>query len=176
MIEVVRTHLEMRGLAALKPARLPAAPVTLERMPHISVDEYRALYAGVGGPWRWRDRLIWTDAEVSAYLASSNTSIWLLKASGETAGYFELQHLANKHVEIAYFGLIASFIGHGLGGWMLTRAVEESFAMGAERVTLHTCTLDSARALPNYLARGFTPTREERYFVEGETSATAAPQ
>jgi hypothetical protein len=31
---------------------------------------------------------------------------------------------------------------------------------------LNTCTLDAPQALPNYLARGFTITREERYSVE----------
>jgi hypothetical protein len=30
-------------------------------------------------------------------------------------------------------------------------------------VILNTCTLDSPRALPNYLARGFTIVREDRY-------------
>jgi len=31
------------------------------------------------------------------------------------------------------------------------------------RVWLHTCTLDDPAALPNYVARGFRPFREERY-------------
>ena len=35
--------------------------------------------------------------------------------------------------------------------------------LGATRVWLHTCTLDGEAALPNYLARGFTPFRTERY-------------
>ncbi|MGE5733321.1 MAG: GNAT family N-acetyltransferase, partial [Gemmatimonas sp.] len=69
-------------------------------------------------------------------------------------------------IEIAYFGLAPDFIGRGLGKAMLTRAVQEAFALGPVRVWLHTCTLDSPRALPNYLARGFTPTRRERYVAE----------
>ncbi len=34
------------------------------------------------------------------------------------------------------------------------------------RVWLHTCTLDHPNALPNYLARGFTPYRTETYEVD----------
>jgi hypothetical protein len=49
---------------------------------------------------------------------------------------------------------------------MLTRAVEEAFALGTRRVVLNTCTLDAPQALPNYLARGFTIVREERYFLD----------
>jgi hypothetical protein len=44
--------------------------------------------------------------------------------------------------------------------------VEESFALGGTRVILNTCTLDAPQALPNYLARGFAITREERYSVD----------
>jgi len=69
-------------------------------------------------------------------------------------------------VEVMYFGLVPSFIGRGLGGWLLTRAVEEAFALGGKRVILNTCTLDAPQALPNYLSRGFTIVREERYRLE----------
>jgi hypothetical protein len=57
-------------------------------------------------------------------------------------------------------------MGRGLGGWLLTRAAEESFALGANRVILNTCTLDAPQALPNYLARGFAIVREDRYWLE----------
>lgn len=41
---------------------------------------------------------------------------------------------------------------------------------GTSLVWLHTCTLDSAAALPNYLARGFQPTRSEQYVAERNRS------
>jgi len=41
-------------------------------------------------------------------------------------------------------------------------------------VWLHTCTLDSPNALPNYRARGFRPYRTERYETEIETPAGGA--
>ena len=92
--------------------------------------------------------------------------LWLLSVADQPAGYFELQHHANGAVEVMYFGLAPAFIGLGLGGWLLTRAAEEAFALGGRRVILNTCTLDAPQALPNYLARGFTIVREERYLLD----------
>jgi len=162
-VEVVRTHLELRDLAELRPARLPAEPVALRLHRPIRASEYRALYALVGERWFWRDRLVWTEAELDRYLSSPDVHVWTLNIGGATAGYFELQHHPDDAVELMYFGLVESFIGRGLGGWLLTRAAEEAFAIGAQRVILNTCTLDSPRALPNYLARGFSIVREDRY-------------
>lgn len=75
--------------------------------------------------------------------------------SGTPAGYFELETQTDGNIEIAYFGLLPSFIGHGLGGALLTAAVERAWALGARRVWVHTCSLDHPRALPGYQARGF---------------------
>ena len=125
--------------------------------------EYRALYSLVGDRWFWRDRLVWTDAELDAYLADPSVHISTLTVRGATAGYFELKQSSAATVEIMYFGLAPAFIGRGLGGWLLTRAALDAFALGASRIVLHTCTLDGPHALPNYLARGFTIVREERY-------------
>jgi len=162
-VEVVRTHLELRDRGELRPARLPAEAVALRLHRPIRAAEYRALYSLVGERWLWRDRLAWTDAELDRYLSSAHVHVWTLNIGGATAGYFELQRHHDATVELMYFGLVESFIGRGLGGWLLTRAVEEAFAIGATRVILNTCTLDSPRALPNYLARGFTIVREDRY-------------
>ncbi len=162
-VEVVRTHLELRDIGELRPARLPREPVALRLHRPIRAAEYRTLYALVGERWLWRDRLMWTEAELDRYLSSPDVHVWTLNVGGATAGYFELQRHTDATVEVMYFGLVETFIGRGLGGWLLTRAVEESFAIDARRVILNTCTLDSPRALPNYLARGFTIVREDRY-------------
>ncbi|NUO92976.1 MAG: GNAT family N-acetyltransferase [Gemmatimonadaceae bacterium] len=165
-VDVTRTHLELRSLDALRGVPAPSVSGTLRRLHPIRAAEYRALYTLVGERWLWRDRLVWTDAELDAYLAAPNVHVWLLSVAGATAGYFELQQHGNDAVEVMYFGLVPAFIGRRLGGWMLTRAVEEAFALGARRVVLNTCTLDAPQALPNYLARGFTIVREERYLLD----------
>jgi GNAT superfamily N-acetyltransferase len=165
-VDVTRTHLELRSPDALRPAAMPKLPATVRLLERIAAAEYRALYRLVGEQWCWRDRLVWSDAELDAYLARPEVHVWLLGVEGRTAGYFELQHHAIGAVEVMYFGLVPSFIGCGLGGWLLTRAVEEAFALGGKRVILNTCTLDAPQALPNYLSRGFMIVREERYLLE----------
>lgn len=165
-VDVTRTHLELRQPSALRPVEAPARPTSLRLVHPIDVAAYRALYALVGARWFWRDRLVWSDDELRAYLSAANIHVWQLEVEGATAGYFELRHHDTGPVEVMYFGLAPAFMGQGLGGWLLTRAVEEAFALGATRVILNTCTLDSPQALPNYLARGFTIVREERYLLE----------
>lgn len=165
-IEVVRTHLELPNRAALRPAAKPGDAATLDPAAAMAPDRYLQLYTTIGGRWHWTERLHWSPDELDAYLRADNTHIWILRVGGVDAGYFELQRHAEGHAEVMYFGLAERFIGQGLGGWMLTRAVEEAFALGASRVILNTCTLDAPGALPNYLARGFRIVREERYVTE----------
>ena len=165
-IDVTRTYLELRALDELRPVPTPNGSGSLHRLRPVSAGQYRALYGGVGAQWLWRDRLVWSDDELDTYLASPNIHVWMLTVATQTAGYFELQHHPGDTVELMYFGLVPAFIGQGLGGWLLTRAVEEAFALGAARMILNTCSLDAPHALPNYLARGFTIVREERYTVD----------
>jgi ribosomal protein S18 acetylase RimI-like enzyme len=163
--EVTRTHLELRAPGELRAARIPAPVPLLRHLRPVAPAEYLALYRLVGERWHWRDRLAWSDDELADYLARASVEIWIAESGSDTAGYFELQRHAGDDVELMYFGLAPTFIGRGLGGWLLARAVERAFAIGARRVVLNTCTLDGPHALPNYLARGFRIVREERYEV-----------
>ena len=165
-VSVRRTHLELRSVAELIAARLPEhIPELVLRRP-ISSAEYLALYTAVGEEWLWRDRLVWTDEELEHYLSSPDVYIWTPMVDGREAGYFELKQHSDRSVELMYFGLAPSFMGKRLGGWLLTRAVEEAFALGATRMVLNTCTLDAPQALPNYLARGFRILSEDQYLLD----------
>jgi len=167
VVGVVRTYLELRDPAQFRPgAPLPPTARVVERK-SCSPAEYRRLYAAVGGPWHWRDRLAWDDATLAAHLASNDIAVFELLVDGDSAGYFELRRSGAGEVEIAYFGLVPGFIGRGLGGALLSEAVREAWRFGGARVWLHTCTLDSPHALPNYKARGFTPYRVEQYEAPG---------
>jgi GNAT superfamily N-acetyltransferase len=132
----------------------------------ISPAEYLALYSLVGDRWLWRDRLVWSDAELERYLSSPEVYVWTPIVGGSDAGYFELKQHTDRSVELMYFGLAPAFIGKGLGGWLLTRAVEQAFALGASKLVLNTCTLDAPQALPNYLARGFRIVSEDQYLLD----------
>jgi GNAT superfamily N-acetyltransferase len=165
-VSVRRTHLELRSPAELVPARAPDELPDLVRRRPISPAEYLALYTEVGEPWLWRDRLVWTDAELEEYLASPDIHIWTPVVGGRSAGYFELKQHTDRSVELMYFGLVPDFIGRRIGGWLLTRAIEEAFALGATRLVLNTCTLDAPQALPNYLARGFRIVSEDQYLLD----------
>jgi GNAT superfamily N-acetyltransferase len=171
-VEVVRTYLALDDLTRFRPGKAAAVRSSGARIVRRSpcpLDLYRRLYKEVGEPWFWHDRLEWSDEKLAAHLANPAVSIWeLMSAPRESAGYFELQRHGDGSIEIAYFGLRPAFMGRGLGSWMLERAVKEAFAMGATRVWLHTCTLDSEHALPNYKARGFEPYKTERLEVDIE--------
>jgi ribosomal protein S18 acetylase RimI-like enzyme len=166
IVEVVRTYLELRSLEQLRPAPFEDPAVRVVARDAIETAHYRRLYDAVGGPWHWTDRRKWPDERLAAHLSRDTISVFECLVGDESAGFFELEVHPHGDVEIAYFGLAVPFIGRGLGKALLTRAAEEGFALGAKRVWLHTCTLDSPHALPNYQARGFTPFNCETYVVQ----------
>lgn len=172
MVEVTRTFLEMRDRSQLNPKPLPTPEARIIQRSPCTADHYRELYRRVGERWHWRDRNLWPDDRLAQQLAKPNISVWELRVGEALGGYFELEVQEGGAVEIVYFGLIAEFLGKGFGAAMLSHAVEEAFALGASRVWLHTCTLDSPRALPNYKARGFKETGKiEKYVVQVEVSS-----
>jgi len=163
LVTVFRTYLQMlEPPEATATTRLPDG-VHIEEVVHCSVEHYRALYSSVGGPFHWTDRLRWSDQELARHLARNGVRIWVLRDAEGDGGYVELQRHDDDSVEVAYFGLLGSRQGRGLGRALLERAIAEAWRWGAARLWLHTCTLDGPAALPNYLARGFLPYKREEY-------------
>lgn len=169
---VTRTYLELRSPSQLRRVEMSEPGARFRRGDPSDLAHYRAIYRAVGEAWSWLDRTRWSDDRLGSHLAAPGVAVWELEVREELAGYFELERLAEGSVEIAYFGLVSSFFGRGLGGAMLTRAADEAWSLGANRVWLHTCTLDSPRALPNYVARGFDVFKVERYEAPAATSPT----
>ena len=164
-IDVTRTYLELRAPEDLVAEASAPEQVRLERVESCPPSFFRFLYSEVGRQHHWRDRLPWTDEQIRAHLAGP-IDLWVPYVRAVPAGYFELARHDDGSVEIAYFGLLPEFVGRGLGKYLLTRAVEEAWALHPNRVWLHTCTLDHPSALPNYLKRGFQPVRTEVYQTE----------
>jgi GNAT superfamily N-acetyltransferase len=154
------------------PARLtgraPVPPGYVVRRESCEPDLYRELYEGVGGEYQWRDRRGWSDEQLSAHLQKPTIAIFVLWQGNSPRGFFELARHDDGSVEIAYFGLMPTGIGQGLGRALLTRAVDAAWSLKPQpsRVWLHTCTLDHPAALANYLARGFQVSHTERYTVD----------
>jgi len=163
----VTTHyLEMTSPAQLLPAKGQDENLTLQRAEIPCPELNRFLYASVGGDWYWVDRLSWTYDRWLEYLNRPELETWVGYRAGTPAGYYELEMQSSAAVEIVYFGLIPQFIGKGMGGQLLTRAILRGWEMGAKRVWVHTCSLDGPTALANYQARGFRVFRVEAAEVD----------
>ncbi|MEO7996370.1 MAG: GNAT family N-acetyltransferase [Gemmatimonadaceae bacterium] len=168
---VRRTYLQLTTRAQFKPGRRARRQALWLLMPAPTVEEWRVLYANVGAEWHWHERNAWSDEKLATRLADKNVHVFRADAAlnglsddiESGVGFVELELHKDGSVEIVYFGLTRSAQGYGLGAWLLERAVEEAWGLGARRVWLHTCTLDAPQALPNYLSRGFEVEREEDY-------------
>lgn len=171
-VEVRRTYLQMTRPDELEPVHASDPRVRIERTAALPAAFYRYLYREVGRPWHWIDRLGWRDDDVRRHLARREVGVWLLYHAESPAGFFELCGHEDGSTEVAYLGLLPEFVGQGLGKPLITAAVEEAWAGGANRVWLHTCTLDHPKALAGYIARGFRPFKEETYQVDLPASGT----
>lgn len=165
-VQVTRTYLELDTPSALRPVPAPDPAPRVERVGECPPSFYRYLYTEVGRRFHWTDRLAWSDEMIRVHLATPGLSLWLLTWQAAPAGYFELKPHPDASREIAYFGLLPEYFGRGWGGYLLTVAAETAWRERPTRVWLHTCTLDHPAALPNYLARGFRPVREEVYTAD----------
>jgi len=128
----------------------------------------REMYLSVGETWKWIDKRSWTDKQWENYARDPNLRTFAGYFEEKLAGYYELLRYPNglqtgtpaakeKSVEIAYFRLLPGFIGRGLGGTLLTNAIENAWNWSPmpARVWVHTCNRDHPQALANYRARGF---------------------
>ena len=170
-VAVIRTYLAMDRPEQLRPGAPPSFGASLVDIDPCSVETWRDLYARIGGPWHWHDRDAWSDERLDAHLADRNVRVLRARfdmpdGPVDPGGFVELVRHDDGSIEIAYIGLDERLMGRGLGRWLVSEATTTAWAWGATRVWLHTCTLDADAALPNYLARGFRPTRTERYVAE----------
>lgn len=153
-VAAVVTFLEMTERPP--PAPLPSSPLRLERWPEIDPARYRRLFRRVGGRWLWFSRLAMSDAEL---LERAGEVHEILAADGDSAGFLEFDFATPGLGKILFLGLVPELAGRGHGRWLFAQALRLAWADGVERVTVHTCTLDHAAALPAYLRAGFTPRR-----------------
>jgi GNAT superfamily N-acetyltransferase len=151
------TFLELTDPAGIRPPKRPVrGSYQLEPIDDPQVSRW--FYERVGANHSWIDRLSWSEAQWRE--RHQQGEAWMATVGGERAGFFTLR-VAYDPVEVDVFGLLPEFQGIGLGGHLLTDALRRGFELG-DRVWLHTCSLDSPYALPNYEARGMRVYRSER--------------
>jgi GNAT superfamily N-acetyltransferase len=153
---LVTTYLELRSPGQLRPKRCDNPRFRIRELTERDWRFSRQMYFRVGEPWHWIDKRGWTDEQWKQYAATPELRSFAGYQDEELAGYYELRRDAEGGVEIAYFGLLPEFIGRGLGGALLSSAIEQAWQMTPtpSRVWVHTCNRDHPQALANYQARG----------------------
>lgn len=147
--------LQIDSPSELVPRRLEDAAVEIRQVEQPSPEFNWFLHEAVGQPFDWGGRQDWQFEQWSAFVERPGLETWVLYVSGAPAGYFEAELLQDESVRIHCFGLLRRYIGRGLGGHLLTFAIERAFSRGANRVWLTTCNHDHPHAVANYKARGF---------------------
>ncbi len=160
IVDVIVYYLEM-----LSPSRrtTPAPCDGLSVLPvqAPTVGEYRDLYNAVGRDFHWLSRRRLSDAKLAAIIQHPLNELHVLQVAGAPAGFAELDRRKLGEIELVQFGLTREFIGQGLGKWFLQWTIDQVWSYEPRRFWLHTCTLDHAAALPNYLKAGFVQFKQE---------------
>ena len=153
MIEKIeRFYLEISTINNLKTKPISSECFSLKEANKDNFDLNKFFYKQIGKRHQWVDRLIWQDKDWLKYISNENLRTYILKKENDLVGYFELI-FNNNDCEIAYFGILEEFIGKGYGGFLLSEALKIGFKR-ANRIWVHTCSLDHPNAIENYKSRG----------------------
>ena len=164
------TYLEMHSPDELVPANQNKQYLDIRHINENQVELGKFLYNKIGEKWIWIDRHLWSTEDWQQYYDQQTIQLWVAYSDEQIAGHFELDKSDKGDVEIAYFGLMPEFFGKGLGGLLLTAAIEKAWSFSATRVWLHTSSRDHANALNNYKARGL-----KIYKTETKLTAIKSP-
>ena len=161
----VVTYLAMK---AAPPHASPAPPpgIAIRRRWAMPAADYLRLYHAIGDDWLWWSRLTWDEAALQDHILEEETEIYVAEAGGEEIGLIELDVRPAPDIELRYFGVIPSWIGKGLGGWLLACAIAAVARHAPRRMILNTCTFDHPGALAFYRRHGFAVTHSEVEFVD----------
>ena len=118
---------------------------------------HRALFRDVGSDLMWFSRLIMADADLAAILANPAIESYALMRGTDVLGMLELNFAEAGQCELAFYGLVPTAIGQGLGRALMDEAIRRAWMRPIRRFWVHTCTFDSPLALPFYIRSGFTP-------------------
>ena len=153
MIErIERYYLEINSIEDLNSKQVSHQNFTLTEENNYKFNLNKFFYKQIGKKHQWVDRLVWQDKNWMDYVSNKNLKTFILQKEKDLIGYFELI-FNNNDCEIAYFGILEEYIGRGYGGFLLSEAIKIGFK-NANRIWVHTCSLDHANAIENYKSRG----------------------
>jgi GNAT superfamily N-acetyltransferase len=115
------------------------------------------------------------DDALAALIGDPAVDIYVLYQGGEPAGFAELDRRQRGEIELAYLGLRPDFIGHGLGLYLLSWAVDAAWSHEPDRLWVHTCNLDHPRALGLYQRVGFQVFHQERTKIDDPRATGLLP-
>ncbi len=176
----VVTCLEMLAPPARQLVAFPA-DLDLQKVDGDDLASYREAFRAVGSDIVWFSRLIMADEKLHSILTNPAIDSFYFQRGTETLGLLELNFDHPTDCELAYFGLVPSAIGGGLGRALMDEALRRAWSRGIKRLWVHTCTFDAPQALPFYVRSGFTPyTRMVEIHddprLQGKLSERASPQ
>lgn len=136
--------------------------IFLVRATEIPLWFFFAMYDAVGKNYLWEDMHLVPESETKQFLNDEQVCMFTMIRQGWPQGFFMHDTRVRGICEISYLGLVEAAIGKGLGGWLLDQAVTIGWQVnGVTKITVNTCTLDHANAMPLYLGRGFCVIRTE---------------
>lgn len=153
----VVTYLSMTEKPDWTDTHVAQSNLTLQQGRAFPLSEYRALFRAVGEQWLWNSRLRLDDEELAAIIHADNVELFEVRYKGETAGMVELCRHGHEDIELAFFGLLPSFTGQGLGRDLMQLAIGQAWKADTRKLWLHTCTFDHPAALKFYQTCGFRP-------------------
>ncbi|WP_246218722.1 GNAT family N-acetyltransferase [Parasphingorhabdus halotolerans] len=133
----------------------------ISEWPNPEPDEYLAMFRKVGENWLWFSRLLLDKDQLIAVIQHDDVQLHKILDGSRAVGFIELDFREAGQCEIGFFGLVPEMNGSGHGRWMMVEALRRAWRSGVERVWLHTCTLDSPRALGFYQNSGFRAYKQE---------------
>lgn len=154
LVDVTVYYLEMLA-PSQRVVPAPRDGLTVLHVQSPTVPYYRELYNAVGNAFYWLNRRKLSDEALAAIIDDPRDELHVLHVAGKPAGFAELDRRQPDEIELVQFGLLPEYIGQGLGKWFLQWTIDKAWSYQPKRFWLHTCTLDHAAALPNYLNAGF---------------------
>jgi GNAT superfamily N-acetyltransferase len=175
----IATFLEMTALPERALAAFPP-DLTLQPADPKELESHRTLFRAVGSDLMWFSRLIMPDAELAEILTNPEIESYALMRRRQVLGMLELDFTDMPNCELAFYGLVPSAIGKGLGRALMDEAIRRAWAKPITRLWVHTCTFDAPQALPFYIRSGFTPYARKVEFHDdprllGKMPRTASP-